>query len=133
VNRVFVDTSALYALFDAGDRVHARALRAFGRLRDREAILWTTSYVMVEAYALIGRRLGLGAVRRFRDDFAPLLDVLWVDGEVHEASLDLLLERRKASLSLVDAVSFVAMRREGIEEAFAFDGHFEEEGFTLTA
>lgn len=133
MSRVFADTSALYALLDAGDASHPKARRAFERLRQREALLTTSSYVLVETCALVGRRLGLPALRAFREDFAPLLEVVWVDGPVHEAALDLLFERRKATLSLVDAVSFVVMRREGIDEAFAFDRHFEDEGFSAAA
>jgi predicted nucleic acid-binding protein len=87
--------------------------------------------VVVETYALLGRRLGLEAVRGFRSDLAPLIEVVWVDETLHEAGLDLLLERRKRKLSLVDAVSFVTMRGRGIEEAFAYDPHFEQEGFVL--
>jgi len=131
VSRVFVDTSAAYALLDAGDDAHARARRAFHRLRETEAALVTTSYVLVETCALVTRRLGLPALRTFREDFAPLLEVVWVDAGLHEEALDLLLARRKSSLSLVDAASFVAMRRARIDEAFAFDRHFEEEGFGL--
>lgn len=131
MTRVFVDTSAAYALLDAGDAAHARARRAFDRLRGREALLVTTSYVLVETCALVTRRLGLAALRDFREGFAPLLEVSWVDAELHEAALDLLFGRRKSSLSLVDAASFVIMRREGIDEAFAFDRHFDDEGFTF--
>lgn len=131
MSRVFVDTSALYALLDAGDASHARARRAFGGLRDQEALLVTTSYVLVETCALVSRRLGSAALRAFREDFAPLLEVVWVDAAIHEAALDLLFERRKASLSLVDAASFVTMRRERLDAAFAFDRHFEEEGFSV--
>ncbi|HSN89791.1 MAG TPA: PIN domain-containing protein [Anaeromyxobacteraceae bacterium] len=131
MGRVFVDTSAAYALLDAGDAAHARARRAFGRLRDREDALVTTSYVLVETCALVLRRLGLPALRTFREEFSPLLDVVWVDARLHDEALDLLLARRRASLSLVDAASFVAMRRAGIEEAFAFDRHFQEEGFAF--
>jgi len=130
VSRVFVDTSAAYALFDSGDAAHARARRAFTRLREREAPLVTTSYVLVETCALVSRRLGLPALRSFREDFSPLLEVVWVDAAIHEAALDLLLARRKSSLSLVDAASFVTMRRERIDEAFAFDRHFTDEGFS---
>jgi predicted nucleic acid-binding protein len=131
VSRVFADTSALYALLDAGDASHAKARRAFDRLREREAVLVTTSYVLVETCALVTRRLGLAALRGFREDFAPLLEVAWVDAAIHEAALDLLFERRKSTLSLVDAAAFVTMRRERIDEAFAFDRHFEYEGFSL--
>lgn len=130
MSRVFVDTSALYALLDGGDAAHARAARAFQRLRQREATLVTTSYVLVETCALVTRRLGLAALRAFREELAPLLDVVWIEETLHEASLDLLLVRRKSALSLVDAASFVTMRREQVEEAFAFDRHFGEEGFT---
>lgn len=131
MNAVFADTSALLALVSGKDENHARAERGFKELRARQAPLLTTSYVLVETYALLGRRLGLDAVRGFRADFAPLLDALWVDEPLHDAGLDLLLERRKGPLSLVDAVSFVVMRQRGIGEAFAFDPHFRQEGFSL--
>ena len=128
---VFADTSALLALLNAADENHVRAERAFSSLRDRQAPLVTTSLVLVETYALIGRRLGLDALRSFRLDFAPLMDVVWVDESLHEAGLDLLLARRQRRLSLVDAVSFIAMRQADLEEAFAFDPHFQQEGFSL--
>ena len=129
MTEVFVDTSALVALLNPADDVHERAAAAFARLRARKAILVTTSYVLVETYALLGRRLGIDAVRSFRADFAPLMRVIWVDGTLHDAGLDLLAERRRRQLSLVDAGSFAAMRQGGVDEAFAFDLHFGQEGF----
>ncbi len=131
MNGVFADTSGLLALLNAEDENHAAAERAFANLRARQASLVSTSFVLVEAYALIGRRFGLDAVRSFRADWSPLLDVVWVDQALHDAGLDLLFERRKRQLSLVDAVSFITMRRRSVAEAFAFDPHFEQEGFSL--
>lgn len=131
MSAVFVDTSALLAFVNPKDESHDRALLAFKSLDGRRAPLLSTSFVVVETYALLGRRLGLEAVRAFRSDLAPLIEVVWVDETLHEAGLDLLLERRKRKLSLVDAVSFVTMRGRGIEEAFAYDPHFEQEGFLL--
>jgi len=131
VSTVFADTSGLFALLDESDANHPAAARAFATLRARKAPLVSTSFVLVETYALLGRRLGLEAVRGFRADFAPLVDVVWVDDALHEAGLDLLLGRRRRRLSLVDAVSFVAMRQHRVTEAFAFDPHFEQEEFSL--
>lgn len=68
-----------------------------------------------------------------RHSFEPLIDVVWVDESIHNAGLDLLLERRNRQLSLVDAVSFIAMRQRNLAEAFAFDPHFEQEGFSLVS
>lgn len=126
---VFVDTSAILALLVPTDRAHTRARKSFERLGAARASLITSSYVMVETYALLQRRLGLDAVRAFREEFAPLLDVVWITEETHERALDELLSRPSA-LSLVDASSFVLMRSEGIHRAFAFDRQ-EAEGFRL--
>lgn len=131
MNAVFADTSGLLALLNTTDDNHARSERAFGNLRARQALLVSTSYVLVETYALVGRRLGLDAVRSFRADFAPLIDVVWVDETLHNAGLDMLLDRRRRLLSLVDAVSFIVMRQRRLAEAFAIDPHFEQEGFSL--
>lgn len=128
---VFADTSALLALLNDKDEHHAAAARAFRKLQARRSPLLTTSTVLVETYALLGRRLGVDAVRAFRTDFAPLLEVVWVDQTLHEAGLDLLLKQRRRQLSLVDAVSFVVMTQRRLDEAFAFDPHFEQEGFSL--
>jgi predicted nucleic acid-binding protein len=100
------------------------------RASARQAPLVSTSFVLVETYALVGRRLGLDAVHNFRTGLAPLLEVVWVDESLHDQGLDSMLDRRSRSLSLVDAVSFVTMRQRDIEETFAFDGHFAPEGFS---
>ena len=130
MSRVFIDTSAIFALLVPTDTAHERATTAFDRLRAREAVLVTTSYNLVETYALLGRRFGQDATASFRADFAPLLQVVWVDGDLHERGLDLMLARG-VGVSLVDAVSFVSIREHRIDEVFAFDRHFEQEGFQV--
>jgi predicted nucleic acid-binding protein len=131
VTRAFLDTSAVLALLNPKDEQHSQARRVFESLRAQGAGLVATSYVLVETYALVARRMGLAAVRALRSDLAPLVDVVWVDENAHDAGLDLLLERKRRELSLVDAVSFVVMRQQRLEQAFAFDPHFEDEGFSL--
>lgn len=73
--------------------------------------------------------MGLEAVEAFRADMAPLIEVLWVDQDLHEKGLDLQLSRRQKRLSLVDVVSFLAMRQHRIDHVFGFDQHFDKEGF----
>lgn len=121
----------MLALLVGSDVAHTRARKGFVRLQAREAALVTTSYVLVELYALSARRLGLQAVAEIRSRFSPLLDILWVDRDLHEQALDLLLERGEAHLSLVDATSFLAIRALRIDEVFAYDRRFQKEGFTL--
>ena len=40
---------------------------------------------------------------------------------------------RPSGVSLVDAVSFVFIREQRIQEVLAFDRHFEDEGFPTLA
>jgi len=37
----------------------------------------------------------------------------------------------KRKLSVVDCISFIVMRQQQTETAFAFDAHFSEQGFTV--
>jgi len=131
VSLVFVDTSALLALLVVNDVAHERARAGFARLRGREAALLTTSYVLVELYSLVARRIGLAAVSQVRAQFAPLFEVVWVTDELHERALDLVLERGQAAFSLVDAASLLTIRDRRIQEVFAFDGHFEADGLIV--
>ncbi|MFN2420742.1 MAG: type II toxin-antitoxin system VapC family toxin [Gemmatimonadota bacterium] len=131
MNPIFVDTSALFALLAPSDEFHDQASRIFHRLRDQEAPLVSTSYVLVESYALAGRRLGIGAIQILRTRFAPLFELVWVDETLHDRGLDLLVDRSLQSLSLVDAVSFLTIRDAALGPVFAFDHHFVDEGFTL--
>lgn len=54
---VFVDTSALLPLLDRADGDHAAVVAAVRELADRHETLVTSSYTLVEAGALVKRRL----------------------------------------------------------------------------
>ena len=126
---VFVDTSAFLAVLHAGDESHTRAARTFRELLDSKEELVTTSYVLVETTALLQHRFGLDAVRRFHDDVLPVLDVAWVDAELHREGASAVLTAGRRELSLVDCTSFACMRRRGITRAFQFDRHFRAQAF----
>jgi uncharacterized protein len=126
---VFVDTSAIYALLDRSDANHEAAAGVLPKLRDREPL--THSYVVVESVALTQARLGIEAVRRVLDDLLPVFELHFVGEALHATATAALLAAGSRDVSLVDRVSFELMRSLGITHAFAFDRHFEKEGFAL--
>ena len=127
---VFVDTSAFFAVLDADDENHDTARQMWeGLLTQEEVVLVCSNYVLVETLALVQRRLGIPAVRTFQEDIMPVLNVEWVDETIHQVGIASVLAAARRGLSLVDCVSFEIMRRLGIKTAFAFDHHFEEQGF----
>jgi len=127
---VFVDTSALYAVFDSDDINHSAAKEVWTELLREPATLLTTNYVLLETTALLQSRIGLPAVRSFHEDVVPLLQVDWVTMELHRAGVEAVLAAARRKLSLVDCVSFQTMRQFGVRTAFCFDAHFSEQGFT---
>lgn len=126
---VFIDTSALFALLDAADNNHEIAARTWSSLAESGETPSTSNYVLIETFALVGRRLGLQALRDFQNELVPLLDVHWVDGYLHQLAVAALLIANRRHLSLVDCVSFEIMRKQRLGKAFAFDAHFREQGF----
>jgi predicted nucleic acid-binding protein len=125
-----VDTSALYALLDEDDRNHERAARWLtGPGSDAEERLVTHNYVVVEAAAVVQRRLGRGALGRLLMGLVAGLQVTYVDESLHRSATVALLASGRRRVSMVDWVSFEVMNQERIEQAFAFDRDFASQGF----
>lgn len=130
---IFVDTSAFYSLFDRNDTNHAAASHIWRQLLAENASLVTTNYVIVETTALVQHRLGMVAAQDFHDAVVPLFVVEWVNEQIHRAGVAALLTAHRRQFSLVDCVSFEVCRRLAVQQVFAFDNHFVEQGFTLLA
>jgi uncharacterized protein len=128
---VFVDTSALIAVLDRDEERHAKAVRAWQELVERSELRLTTNYVLLETAALAQKRAGLDAVRALQDDITPVLTIEWISADLHARGIDAALAAGRRKLSIVDCISFLAMRRHHVTTAFAFDAHFGEQGFTV--
>jgi predicted nucleic acid-binding protein len=57
------------------------------------------------------------------------IQVIWVDRELHERAMRLLLERADKAWSLCDAVSFVIMNDRQTRDSLTTDHHFDQAGF----
>ena len=129
---MFVDTSFLVALLDEDDPMYAEAVRLWQRVEAEQLSVLTSNYVLVEACAVLQRRLGVPAMRRL---VRQILDPVALEGvtrDDHERAVEALLVADRRNLSLVDCVSFEVMRRLDIRECLAFDRHFAEQGFVVS-
>ena len=125
---IFLDTSAIFALADKNDLNHEPAVDLFGRaIAGGEGFL-VHNYILIESAALLQRRLNFdSAVRLLRD--ADAFEVHWVTSSDHLQAVNLLEERHRRHLSLVDCMSFVVMRERDTPRYLAFDDDFTREGF----
>jgi predicted nucleic acid-binding protein len=131
VRDVFVDTSAIYAHVAPKDPNHAAARRAFEDLAAINTPLITSSYVVHETVSLVQARLGLEYVRRFQEELAPLLDLIWLDRRLHDHAILACLAANQRRVSLTDWSSFVIMRERRMRRVVAFDPHFASQGFEV--
>lgn len=128
--KVFVDTSAFLAIVNVDDPNHTIATTTWDILINRGELLVATNYVLVETFALVQRRHGLPIVRMLQQAADAVLQTFWIDSTIHATGIAALFAANRRQLSLVDCISFEAMRRLGIDTVFAFDEHFVEQGFT---
>jgi len=129
IERVFMDTSAFYALMDRSDKHHAKAAGLWASLLEKDLYLCTNNYVVVETIALFQSRLGFEAGTIWYRDVLSLAEILWIDVAIHNLAYELWLSLGRRRLSFVDCLSFAVMRHYKIEKAFGFDKHFAEQGF----
>jgi predicted nucleic acid-binding protein len=128
---MFLDTSGLLCYHSEDEPEHKEAQRLFKGERHH----LTHNYVLAEFVALARvRKVPREPTLRFSTKLLvhPRLEVVWVDRALHQEALELLGQRLDKAYSLCDAVSFVLMKRAGIQKALTTDHHFEQEGFMRT-
>ena len=129
---VFVDTGYLLALERRTDENHPRALDHWRSLKDQGMPkLVTTTYVFDEVVTYLNSRgLHASAVKTGKRLLgSPSVELVHVGNSLLHEAFNLLEGRPDKRYSLTDCVSFILMRGRGISVAFAFDRHFEQEGF----
>lgn len=129
---VFADTGYWVALFNPRDQLHDKAVAVTRELGDCRKV--TTEMVLVEFLNFVSgegqylRRLAGERVKEFSAN--PEVEVLAQTSSQFQAAVDRYLSRLDHSWSVVDCASFMVMEDRGIQEALAFDHHFEQAGFT---
>ena len=130
-NEVFLDTSYAIALSVESDEHHERAEDLADQLEAEATPLVTTRPVLLEiGNALSKKRYRRAAVKLLdaleRD---PQVEIVSLSDELYEQALELFRNRPDKEWGLVDCVSFVTMKRAGVQGALTMDQHFVQAGF----
>jgi len=131
MEKIFVDTSALYALISMEDRNKVIAVTAWEGMLEHGDTLITNNYILVECFALVQSRLGIDFVRALQSNIVPFLQIDWISNERHSNSMNRVFTANRRHLSLVDCSGFESMQQLKIEKVFTFDDHFREQGFEV--
>ena len=127
--RLFVDTSAYFALYSADDELHKRAVATAITAHLR---LFTTNFIVAESHALFLRRVGRDAGALFLNEIdrsSTVVERVSVGDELR--AREIIFSHADKTYTLTDATSFAVMERLGIATAFTFDRHFAQYGFAM--
>jgi uncharacterized protein len=131
-HKLFVDTSALVALFDHADQYHKQAatFRDTFILRYNLRLL-TSNYIYSEAMSRllhlpIEVLQQLDALIQNPLPGAPIkIEQLWVKKDTVDKAVPIFFRYIDQRVSITDCTSFVLMEKHDIRAAFTFDDHFK--------
>lgn len=129
VRRVFVDTSAFFAIISTRDSNHNTAVSIMRQLTTQPCQLLTTNFIIAEAHALLLTRLGRQVALQFLDNMdASSTTIIRVSAADEQKAKAMLRQFDDKNFSLTDGTSFSIMERLKTNEAFAFDQNFSQYG-----
>jgi len=125
---VFADTFYYLALLDPHDSTHEDAVNV---TRALDSGIVTSAWVLLE----LGNSLPAPRHRKVFVDFLDKLrensgvTIYEADRELFDLGVELYRGREDKDRSLTDCISFIVMKRDGIDEALTGDRNFEQAGF----
>lgn len=133
MKRVFVDTSAFFALIDKTDRNHQEALQLAEKIRQERLELVISDHILAETITLVRGKIGFQEAsfigkRMFDSEITTLVIA---NEKALKNAWDIFLKYSDKDFSFVDCISFGIMEHEKINLAFTFDHHFEAIGFKI--
>jgi len=127
---VFIDTGYILALVNEQDQHHDEAVALSVRFDGTPVVV--TDAVLLEIGNALSRMDRAAAVQVITDlRESPGVTLVNLTPELFESAFDLYRRHADKQWGLVDCVSFVVMRRLGLNTALAFDQHFVQAGFIL--
>jgi len=134
LQKVFIDTSALYAILDKKDANHKKAGIIYKKLLSAGTKFTLSDHVLSESLTLIRRRLGYNKSLEFatiiqQGEAVELFNIIFVNRPAFRLANQFFEQLKSVKISYVDCLSFATMNILKISDYFAYDNHFQEAGF----
>jgi len=128
--KIFIDTSAFYAMFDIDDALHTKSIKLLNKIPDTSQ-LFTSSEVIGETLTLLSMRIGKSKAVEIFKDILIYVETIMIDIEIFNNSLERFVSIKSKNISFVDCTSFAICEKFKMDFVFGFDKDFEKEGFNL--
>jgi predicted nucleic acid-binding protein len=133
IEKIYIDTSAFYALIDRSDTCHKAAKALWPSLLKNRINLVTSSYVVSETMTILQKRLGQEAACLWHKAVLGVVDIQWVDRSLHTLGYELWQSLGRLGFSLIDCVGHILMNQHQVTRAFCFKAHYAHQGIVLVS
>lgn len=116
----------------AADQYHRQAVEFWNHIQKEEPVIYSSEHVVDETATLLARRTSYAWSAEWgRDVLGAGIHFLTVgEGELAEA-FALMKKFADQAVSFTDCISFVLMKKEGLQDVFGFDRHFASAGYRV--
>jgi predicted nucleic acid-binding protein len=131
--RLFVDTSAWFALNARNDAHHKRAKAFLHTLKSEPVLLITNDYIIDETATLLRLKVSHRSAVAFLSLFSRSRQIVREQATAeHVERAEAIFSRYSDKLwSFTDCVSFAFMEAKGLKDAFTFDANFSHFGMRV--
>ena len=133
MKRIFVDTSAFFALADETDTNHQEAKRLSKKIGKEKLEVVISDHILSETITLIRIKMGFQKALLFGNRLfdSRITNLIVTEEKMLKEGWNIFSKYDDKKFSFVDCISFAIMMKEGIDTAFTFDNHFEQIGFKI--
>jgi len=131
MKRVFVDTSALVALFDRKDRNHLQAKSLLEKLKTDRTHMLITDYIFDECITTLLSAAGHHAAVAVGEFIlgSKIIQIAWLDEPTKLKAWEFFKQHSDKTFSFTDCTSFIVMKELRVGRYFSFDSDFKQAGF----
>jgi predicted nucleic acid-binding protein len=131
MKKIFIDTSAIIALFDRSDACHAKAKMVIKKVRKEKIKLYLTDYVFDESVTIALTHASHSVAVKVGEFIlnSSIVELIWLDTSQKMRAWKFFKTHTDKHYSFTDCTSFVIMREKRISGYFAFDEDFSRAGF----
>lgn len=132
MKKIFIDTSALVALFDKSESRHSKAVTRLQLIKKHKLTLFLSDYVFDETVTTLLSRAGFKSAVQAGNFMlnSNLIELVWLTQESKIKAWEYFNNHSDKVYSFTDCTSFVLMDERGQRDFFAFDDDFNKAGFT---
>jgi len=131
--KIFVDTSAIIAIFNEKDKYYDEAKNYIYSLVKTKFLLITTNTILIETFDFFKRKSSNIELNKICSSIkeSSLFSIVYSDETIEKEAFKIFIKYNDQRFSFTDCISFAFMRLYEIDRAFTFDDDFKIFGFKI--